>query len=301
MKHESIRLLTGLALVWAASAGQAAITCTNPASAGFLTAISALVAPNDSAVPNITQGTVTFSCTRNLPGDALNVRLYANNGANFAGAQNRARRGGANFISYELYQDSVCGAPWTTVAGAASCAGATCINVPLLNVLVAQPLTVNFWGCVPLGQVSAGAGNHNDTVSIRIRDSADMAWLTGPRNMNVRINSPGTCNVTTQPTGITIAYTAFVATAQTGSTTIATTCTNRLPYTLQLNAYGGVSNGVHYDLDINGTAPAAVSAVGNGLAQSYTINVSAPAGQAGACVAASCTGNPQTHSVTITY
>lgn len=298
MKPESIRLAAGVAALCTLPAAQAALTCTNPASTGFQTAISARAAPNDSEVPNITQGTVTFNCTRTLVGDPLSVLLWANDGANALGTQNRARRGG-NRINYELYQDSGCVQVWTT-AGAGVCTGATCITVPLLNVTGAQPVTVNFWGCVPLGQISAGAGNHTDTVSMRIRNNTDTAWLSAARNLAVTINSPATCAISTLPGDIAFTYTAF-SPQQTNNTTFAANCTNRLPYTLSLDSYFGNLNGVHYDLDINGTAPSAVNAVGTGVAQNYTINATVPGNQAGTCATATCPPASKTHTLTVTY
>lgn len=300
MKPESIRLAAGVVLLCAAAVAQAALTCTNPASTGFQTAISARAAPNDSAVPNITQGTVTFNCTRTLAGDATSVLLWANDGLNASPVpQNRARRV-ANYINYELYQDSACAQVWTT-AGAGICGGAaTCITVPLLNALGAQAVTVNFWGCVPLGQVSAGAGNHTDTVSMRVRNIANTAWITAARNLAVTINSPGTCSISTLPGDISFTYTAF-SPQQTANTTFAANCTNRMPYTLSLDSYFGNLNGVHYDLDINGTAPSAVDARGTGVAQSYTINATVPGNQAGTCATAACPPATKTHTLTVTY
>ena len=91
MKLKSIQLLAVMALLCWASWAQAVLSCTSATSTGFSTAINAVAGINASVVPNITQGTVTFNCTRTVGGDALSVLLSANNGSNAIGAQNRAR------------------------------------------------------------------------------------------------------------------------------------------------------------------------------------------------------------------
>jgi len=287
MNIKSIQLLVTLLLFCCPLSCLATLSCTAPVSTGFSTAY----APT-GVVPNVTQGTVTFNCTRTLASDATSVLIRATNGGNANGVQNRAKRG-AKFINYEIYQNSACSTVWSSVSLA------DYITVPLTDVVGAQALTVSYWGCITEANQAVTAGTYTDSVTMRVRNIANTAWLAPNATLTVSIRTPATCLMTTMPGNIAFSYTAFSASAVNANSTFAVNCTLNLPYTMSLDTSSGVVSGLNYALQINSLA-SPVSHRGTGAVQSHTINGTMPAGQAGTCSSASCIGS-QVHTLTITY
>ena len=128
--------------------------------------------------------------------------------------------------------------------------------------------------------------------------------ITG--NFNVRVNLTPVCQLTTNTnagstgtTDLIFNYTSFGAAANPSSSFIVK-CTSGLGYTLSLDGsgFGGSTSvlGLAYTL-----ALAAPAAAGTGADQTYTINGTMAAGQAGTCaVAAGCT-NTTARTITLTY
>jgi spore coat protein U-like protein len=287
MNYKFIQLLATVAMLFSSSWAQAALTCSGPSSTGFLTAY----APT-GVVPNVSQGIVNFNCTRTRATDATSILLNANNGANATGVQNRVRLTGTNRISYEAYQDSACGALWTSTLLA------DYMSVTLLNVLGTQSISVSFWGCITLANQVVNAGYYTDTVTMRIRNNTNNAWLSSNGTFTVGVTNPATLTISTAPGNIVFTYTAF-GSAVYASSSFGTTGTLNLPYTMSLDAYSGVVSGLNYTLNINSQSPP-VSSRGTGAAQTHTINGSMSAGQAGTCNAGSCSSS-QVHTLTISY
>lgn len=283
MKPKFMQLLAAMALLCSASWAQAAITCTAPTSTGFSTAYAPA-----GIVPNVTQGSVSFTCTRSVAGDATSVLLRANDGANATGVQNRARLG--SFISYEAYKNSGCGAVWT------SNVTANFITVTLLSVLTPQPINVNFWGCIILAGQVVPAGRYTDTVTMRIRNNTDTSNLSVSNTFPVTITNPATCTITSIQNVAFGIYVAFRSTPLVApAANIVLNCTSQLPYTLALNATSGVVAGLNYSLVLSTT-----SSRGTGPGQTHTITGTMAAGQAGTCATATCSAtDPRT--LTITY
>jgi spore coat protein U-like protein len=287
MNHKFIQLLATVAMLCCCSWAQAAIICSSPASTGFFTAY----APG-GVVPNVSQGIVSFNCTRTVATDATSVLLNANNGANATGVQNRVRFTGTNRISYEAYKDSACGALWT------SAVLADYMSVPLLNVLGTQSISASFWGCITLANQLVNAGYYTDTVIMRIRNNTNTVWLSSTGTFTVGVTNPATLTISTAPGNIVFTYTAF-GSAVNASSTFKAIGTLNLPYTMSLDAYSGVVSGLKYTLDIDAQAPP-VSSRGTGAAQTHTINGSMPAGQAGTCSTGSCASS-QVRTLLISY
>lgn len=287
MNLKSTQLLVAMALFCCTFSCWAALTCTAPVSTGFSTAY----APT-GVVPNVTQGTVTFNCTRTKASDATSVLLRATNGANASGVQNRAKSG-ANRISYEVYKDSACSAVWSSLSLA------DYMTVPLTNTVGTQSLTVSYWGCITLASQVVAAGTYTDTVTMRVRNIANTAWIASNGTFPVSIKNPATCLMTTMPGNVVFNYTAFSASAVNTSSTFAVNCTLNLPYTMSLDTSSGVVSGLNYALQINSMA-SPVGSRGTGAVQTHAINGTMPSGQAGTCSTSLCTGS-QTHTLTITY
>ena len=300
MKTNLISVLLIFAMLCVAQAASAAITCTTPTSTGFSTAYTGIA----GAVTNATQGTVTFSCTRGLAGDATSVLLRATNGGNVTGTQNRVRLGATtSYLNYEVYKDSACSSLWSN-----NTVTANMIVVTLLSNLVAQPQTVSFWGCLPLGQAVPASGSYVDSLPIRVRDAANTGNLSPNGTLAVTVTAPASCAMTLAPGDVLFNYTAFGA-AVNANTPFTMNCTANLPYTMSLDAYTGVVGGLIYTLNINTTPPpagsAAVNARGTGPGQGHFIYGNMVSGQAGDCASATAavcsTTKTSARSLTITY
>jgi spore coat protein U-like protein len=100
--------------------------------------------------------------------------------------------------------------------------------------------------------------------------------------------------MTTAPGTVSFTYTAFGG-VQNASTPYSVTCTSLLPYTMALDATVGVVGGLQYTLALSSPG-----STGTGLAQSFSVNGTMPANQAGTCGVASCITS-QTRTLTISY
>jgi len=282
-------------LVFTANA-HARITCT-PSSAGFATAY-----PMTGGALNITAASFTVTCSKTGAGTATaTYQTAANNGANAAGSQNRARRGAtANYLSYNLTSDLGCSTAWK---------GATLIQTPAYTT---PPLgngqsdthTFYYWGCVPAGLTVPANGTYTDTVTMTTTGTVS----TGTSRFNtgtfpVSITAPATCSYSTQPGTITFNYISFGA-AVLANTFFSTNCTNLLPYTMALDVTSGTIVGLNYTIALNttansgGTSP--LTSRGTGAAQTFYVNGSVAAGQPGTCNTGICTGS-DVHTLIITY
>lgn len=292
MKPQTIRLksillpksflgLATLAMLAFAGCAHAKVSCTI-SSLGFTTAYGSLL--------NITASNFTVTCTANAAGGTVTYQVAANNGINFLGAQNRALNVGS-FLNYNLASDPGCATAWK---------GTTYIPATPYTITFAgvgtDIKTYSYYGCVPAGQPAGPTGIYIDTVTMSYVGGALPGGYTFPNStFPVSITAPATCSITTPPGNITFIYTAFSAAAVLASTTFSTTCNSLLPYTMALDTTSGTIVGVNYTLALS-----AAGGTGTGLAQTYTINGTVAAGQAGTCAAATCAG-AQTHSLTITY
>lgn len=282
MKRIVIRILV-LAAMLCASGAQAAITCTI-SSLGWGTAYS----PSAPGT-NVTQSTFSITCQRNVAGDptTLNYTVGVDNGTHFVGQANKAQFG-TNTIGYENYKDSACTLLWKGAGGNRISGSMT------LSGLTQTTVTTSYWGCVPAAQAGLPTGTYTDLVTMTLANSAGGATLA-TNTFGVSIYNPAVCNITQAPGNVAFTYTAFRATAATASTTFGVTCTNTLGYTLALDAPSGVVTGLQYLVSLS-----ASTASGTGLQQTFTVNGTMPAGQAGTCATASCTGT-DTRTLTITY
>jgi spore coat protein U-like protein len=248
---------------------------------------------------------VTVTCVKAGGGAGLtiNYTVTPNNGLNASGAQNRAALGG-QFINYDIYTATSCAVPWSGTGSIVMPAGGGATRTQ----------TLTYYGCVPASQPGLpAAGTYNDTVSLQLAVSTGGVTITGtnPRTFQANITVNATCVMAT-PQGVaqfpgTIAfgtYTAFQVSAKTANTTFITTCTNLTPYTLSLDAASGVVSGLNYSLLLNTSASGGIHPFGpvpgTGSAQTYYINGTMPANQAGSCAGASCAGS-NVHTLTVTY
>ncbi len=207
-------------------------------------------------VNSATALSVTVTCQKigGGGGRTINFTVTPNNGNNPSGSQNRAANAG--FINYDLYTDSSCTTPWSGAGSIAMPGGGG-------NPIRSQMLT--YYGCVPAVQpLLPAAAIYSDNVSLTLAAAAnakDTVTITGanPRIFAVNVTVNATCTLSILP-GTALpgtvnfgTYTAFQGSAINANTSFATVCTNLTPYTLSLDANGGVVSGLNYSLGLNTT------------------------------------------------
>jgi len=276
--------LAALLFAFAAAPSFAAITCNVT-----VTAITTVYSPT-VATDNVTTGSYTISCTR-LATDANSLAwsLAANNGLHSGGGNNRVQSAAGNRYSYDLYIDASLTNKWQ---GGTRFTGTLSFGASL-SASVTGPFYVDVFG----GQTPAQpAATYTDTVTVTLRNTANNNTLdTSP--FTVTVITTNECQLSTPPADINFTYTSFQAAVATANTSFSVRCTTALPYTMALDATSGTvaSLNLSYTLALSQT-----SATGNGLPQTYSINGSMAAGQAGKCAAATCSGS-QARTLTVTY
>lgn len=308
MKKITWRWMAALWLGMISSAAQAAANydCAfNPAAPAAFSITYAT-----ASTPTFLSGSFTVTCSKLSSGSGatLVVSVAANNGTNGVGTQNRGKLG-ASFINYDLTTASpsaACTPDWTgtnVFTGAAMVFGG---GNPGSN--PPQSRTFTYYGCLPGGQIASPAGSYTDTVQLTIgvtRTSGKGTFGSDVPNANipVSITVVPECRVSTAPGTINFTYTALQATQATANTSFATQCTNTLPYTLSLDSNSNVAVGLNYALKLNTSGSGGtntLASTGTGAAQTFFINGTMAAGQAGTCAAASCTAT-NSHTLTVTY
>jgi spore coat protein U-like protein len=260
------------------TAASAAITC-NITSPGVT-----LAYPANSA-PVITQSGFTVTCVRNLASDPTSVSysVQVNNGLSPNGINNRAFSG-TNAMRYDVYRDASCSTTWKGNQAVSD-------SITTLSGFTPVSKTTPYWGCVVTAQ-SPAAGTYTDTVTMTLSYGANG---TATNTFPVSIATPASCTVTTPPGNMDFGTYVAMGAAVNATTSFTVTCTNYLPYTMSLDAGAGVIAGLQYNVSLSSP-----SATGTGVGQTHAINGSLPAGQAGACAGATCSGS-QARTLTISY
>ncbi len=291
MKTKLIIWLATIFLLGTVNVAQAAISCL-VSSPGITTSYEGALV--------IAQSSFTINCTRALsdPG-TTEYSLRPNHGINGSGAQNNAAFV-AQLLPYKEYKDSGCVTQWRATGNAAGAfeGTATFINTSA---------TVNgsFWVCINAGETYS-SGLYIDTVTMTLsynNGTGNKLNASANDTHPISINTVPSCTISSAPGNLNFSYTAFQGTASTASTSFSTTCTTSLGYSMSVTAASGVASGVNYGLNLNTSASGGsipLGSVGTGAQQTFYINGSAPAAQAGTCGASGCSAS-QSHSLIITF
>jgi spore coat protein U-like protein len=245
------------------------------------------------------QGTFIVTCTRNPATDARKHIIWI--GLNQAPTGSLMTRDiGGSTLSYSVYRQAG-SSLWTNTgskkvnqsgdtgtesevdfgAGAGSVAS---VNIP-------------FYWQLPAGQNRAAGVYVDSGVSVSLRKDSDSGTLLGSTLLTARATIRHDCRFSTAPLPIQVSYTAFAAAAVPGSTSFELTCTEGTTYALSLDLTRSVIPTIElaYSLALNAT-----SGTGNAVGQSFRVDVSIDAGQAGNCVGGNCSGT-DTRTITVTY
>jgi spore coat protein U-like protein len=279
-------LKTGLAasLALAGLSANAAITCST-----LTASVPQAVFNANTPTPDAT-GSVSITCIRSNPAtdpNTLSVSLRSDGGAN--PGTTRARLGATgNYLNYDLFRPPTFSTVWRNTG-----ANSIALTVNFATGQVSSTASASFVSRVPAAAANwlLPPGLYTETVNV----SAVYGATTLITTMLVAIDVQSICIFSTVPADINFTYTAFMTTAQVGSSNFAMQCTSTAPYTLTLDSPSGVVAGLNYSLSLSAT-----SANGTGAAQARSVTATMPANQTGTCNAASCTAQ-QGHTITVSY
>jgi spore coat protein U-like protein len=248
---------------------------------------------------------VTCSRSTDLVATTVVYRVKSLQGNQPAGGSNRAVLAGSpnKYINYDLYIDSNCSILWKGTTNYIE-------NTNLVLAAGATSATAQhtFYACIPqqtmvvfgnayvdspvlnLVHVSANPGNPN------VSQQTD-------GNLQVSINVPKTCNISTPPGTVNFGnYVAF-GPAKTASATFGVTCTNQATYEMSITdnqdrpIASGVLAGLRYDLSLSAT-----NDTGRGTEKRHQINGTMAAKQPGSCANSGCVGEQSNkHKLVVTY
>lgn len=281
----ALRIVVAVLALLSAAQAHAAYSCNVT-----VTAIFVVYDPN-SAVQNDTAGTYTINCTRAATdANTLAWRMGVNNGLNAGGGFNRVVRTGAQRYNYDTYRLQPYTAANIWANGATTRFTGTLSFGTGLTASATSPFYIVMAGSQPVQP----AGTYTDTVTVTLQTSTGTNLDTA--TMSVTVRTDNQCQISSPPGNVTFTYTSFQASAATASTTYNVRCTTALPYTMALDSFSGTLLGLPYTLAISPSA----SGTGTGASQTYTINGTIAAGQAGTCATAACSGS-QVRTLTLTW
>jgi spore coat protein U-like protein len=264
---------------------EAAITCS-----ASVTSVSIVYDPSAGA-QNITTGSYTVTCMR-LASDPNTFawRLGVDNGLQPAGGLNRVEAFGNRRYTYDTWRLT----PYSNANKWGDTNATRFTGTLNFGGALTASTTGPFDIVMAAGQAVQPAGTYNDTVTATLLNSANQVINTSM--FGVTVVTTNTCQISVPPGNVNFTYTSFQLAAAVASTTYGVRCTTALPYTMALDATSGTLLGLSYTLAI---APSS-SGNGTGATQTYTINGTIPAGQAGTCATAVCNGS-QTRTLTLSW
>lgn len=271
-------------LALAAAPALAAYSCTVT-----VTAVTVVYDPT-SAVQNVTTGGYTINCTRALTdSNSMAWTLAVNNGIHAGGGFNRVEMPVNRRYNYETYRF----APYTAANIWGATAAVRFSGTLSFGASTFATTSGPFDIVMPALQAAQPAGTYTDTVTATLRRGGTTMDTTA---FGVTVQTNNTCQLSVPPGNVNLTYSSFQGSAAAASTTYGVRCTTLLPYTMALDATSGTLLGLNYTLGISPST----SGTGTGATQTYTINGSIAAGQAGTCATASCNAS-QTRTLTLSW
>ena len=268
----------------AAAPALAAYNCTVT-----VTAVTVVYDPT-SVVQNVTTGSYTINCTRALSDNSnLAWSLAVNNGLQAGGGFNRVLQPPNRRYNYETYRF----APYTAANLWGATAAVRFSGTLAFGASTFATVTGPFDIVMPALQAVQPAGTYTDTVTATLRRGGTIMHTAA---FGVTVRTDNTCQLSVPPGNVNLTYSSFQGFAAAASTTYGVRCTTLLPSTMALDATSGTLLGLNYTLGISPST----SGTGTGATQTYTINGSIAAGQAGTCATASCNAS-QTRTLTLSW
>jgi spore coat protein U-like protein len=245
------------------------------------------------------QGGFSVTCTRDPANDATRHTIWIGLNQAPTGSQMTRDIGGST-LNYAVYRQGFGSSLWTnTGSKKINQSGDTGMEWDVVFAGAGSVVSVNipFYWQLPTGQNRA-AGVYLDTgVAVSLHKDNAAGALLGSTLLNSRASIQHNCRFSSAPLPIQVFYTAFATAAVPGSTSFELTCTEGTTYALSLDLTRSVIPTIElaYSLALNAT-----SGTGNAVGQSFRVDVSIDAGQAGNCVGRNCSGT-DTRTITVTY
>lgn len=292
-------ILLALASLLHAGPSSAALACSITT-----TSISGIYA----AAANFDQtGTFSVTCTRDPTVDPRKPVIWM--GINQPVTGNTATRDiGGSSLGYTIYHSTYGTGVWTNTGDAAPAQNKDAGVRDTLDFGNKGAATVSksytFYFRTPSGQNSA-AGVYLATAAVTLKSDSETGATLSSTSTSITISIQHNCRFSTDPLSVSITYTAFgVSSNPNPTSSFALTCTQGTPFTVSLDRTRSIIPvvGLAYTLSLSsfGTTGSA-SSTGIAGAQTYTVYLAIPAGQAGSCPAtASCSGT-DVRTVTVSY
>jgi spore coat protein U-like protein len=243
------------------------------------------------------QGSFTINCTR-AKSDKSPQTLWI--GLNQTSAQTMAKPAPyADTLAYGIYSDAGHTTLWTN-----GTTGGFTVSLSFANTSTAASTTVAYYMRANSGQTDKAAGTYNDSVSVSLNLTNSVGQVLGTTAVASQAQVAKSCSVNISAVTIAVGYQAFRSSALVDSSQgISVSCSKGTQVNLSLDKVTGVIApiGLTYGLTF-AAASQSTSAISstNTAPLSFPLTLSLPAGQAGTCAAATCSGT-DIRTVTISY
>jgi len=247
-------------------------------------------------------GTIASTCTKEA-GDVTRPYIYIgiDQGEPPAGRA-MTRQNGSNTLTYEIYHRTYGSGIWNVGTGVNSTSTANGgVFYRMANNSSAQTVSFPYYVRIPTPQATAPAGIYDDlaiAATVRLSNSAGSASgiTLAATSFGVSASIQHSCYFSSTPAPLILGYTSFTTAPSVGSSAFQLSCTYNSPYTLTIGPPAtGTLLGLNYSLALS-----ASSGVGTGTPQSFSINGTVTANQAGTCASGSCSGS-HAHTITVGF
>jgi hypothetical protein len=247
-------------------------------------------------------GTISGTCTREAT-DVARPYIYIgiNQGEPPAG-RSMTRQNGTQLLTYEVYHRTYGSGIWTEATGVTSTATTNGgVFYRMANSATAQAFSFPYYVRIPTPQTTAPAGIYDDqaiTATVRLSTAGGSATgaVLASTSFAISASIQHSCYFSTSPAPLILNYTSFTATPATGSAGFALSCTYNTPYTLTIGPPStGALLGLNYSLALS-----AASGTGSAAPQSFNVNGTVAANQAGTCATSNCTAS-RSHTITVGF
>lgn len=242
------------------------------------------------------QGSFVVNCTR-AKNDSKNQTLWI--GLNQSAGQTMAKAPPyADTLAYGIYTDVGRTTRWTQGVGGG-------MSLPLsFGNSTAATATAPVYMRANSGQTDKAAGTYSDTLNVTLNLNDSLGQNLSSTTLTTEAAVGKSCVVDFAPLTYSVNYQAFRSTALVDSSqSVAVTCSKGTQVNLTLDQVSGVILPVELKYTLTFAAmsqTAGGTSSSSATAQNFGLTLTLPAGQAGACGTATCSGS-DTRQITVTY
>lgn len=243
------------------------------------------------------QGSFSVNCTR-AKNDSKNQTVWI--GLNQSTGQVMAKAPPyADTLAYGIYTDIGRTTRWTDGIG-----GGLTVPVTFGGNITAVSVPVAVYMRANSGQTDKAAGTYSDTLNVTLNNTDSLGPNLSGTTLTTEAAVAKGCVVDLAPLTYSVNYQAFRNTAMVDSTQgVVVTCSKGTQVSLALDQVTGVILPIElkYTLTFSSASQTASgTSSSSATAQNFGLTLTFPAGQAGACGAATCSGT-DSRQITVTY